>query len=97
MTAHHFAIATLALALGSSVGWLLACLVTTRSMVDDITDLEAQADALDRSRRQLDRDADLLHEAKKAHFDRVAASIVRQVEREATPWAHPAARKRWLA
>jgi cell division protein FtsB len=96
MTAHHFAIALLGLVLGSSFGWYVACVLTQRSIADDITDLEAQADALDRSRRQLDRDADLLHEAKKAHFDRVAASIVRQVEREATPWAHPAARRGWL-
>jgi hypothetical protein len=95
MTPHHFAIATLALALGSSVGWLLACLVTTRSMADDITNLELQADALDQSRRQLERDADLLHEAKKAHFERVAAAVVRQVQAE-LPWAHPASRREWL-
>jgi hypothetical protein len=97
MTPHHFAIAILALAVGSSFGWYVCCVLTTRSMADDITDLEAQADALERSRRQLDRDADLLDQAKRDHWQRVAAAVVRQVEREAVTWAHPQARKRWLA
>jgi cell division protein FtsB len=96
MTAHHFAIALLGLVLGSSFGWYVACVLTQRSMAEDITDLEAQADALERSRRQLDRDADLLDQAKRDHWQRVAAAVVRQVEREATPWAHPAARRGWL-
>jgi hypothetical protein len=97
MTPHHLAIAILALTVGSSFGWWVACVLTQRSMADDITSLELQADALDQSRRQLDRDADLLDQAKRDHWQRVAASVVRQAEREATPWAHPAARKRWLA
>lgn len=92
----HAAIALIGLATGASVGWCVACLLTTRSLSSDLADLEAQADALDRSRRQLDRDADLLDQAKRDHWQRVAVSVVRQVN-ESVGWAGLHAKKaRWL-
>ena len=95
MTFHHVALLLVGACLAAPFVWTLAANVVVQGLASDVTDLEAQADALDQSRRQLERDADLLHEAKKAHFDRVAASIVRQVQAE-LPWAHPAARRGWL-